>query len=135
MTTDKLYSKKFIIYKVIFAALLPLLTLLFSMLFDSDNAVIQLFATVFFMGLIYSAPYLLTLMVLRKEVAVGIGRLVFLDTVTLLFPIIISTVLCDAFFSVSGGQAQGFFSVIVIGVVVMLTLVFWSLYMLFRKKQ
>jgi hypothetical protein len=67
MTTDKLYSSKCLIIKAVYVVLLPLLTELAGMLIDADNALLFLFFSMFFLGLLYTVPYLLTIQGIRRE--------------------------------------------------------------------
>lgn len=137
MTIDRLYSKRYLLYKLTFVSLLPLLTELLATLFDAENAFVYLFVSIFLLGLAYTVPFLLTLKALRREAADSLGSIIIWDAAYLLFPAIISTVLCDAIFSMAGASSygQGFFSMIVIAVLFLITASFWLLFLLFRKKH
>lgn len=136
MTTDKLYSKKVLLGKAVYAVLLPVLTEFIAMLFDVQNALIYIFIAVFFLGLAYAVPFMLTLKALQREKTDTVRMFVWSDFAYLLFPIIISTVISDSVFTVFNGDTKGlgFFSIVVIGVTVIITLVFWCLYLLFNRK-
>lgn len=142
MTINKLYSKKNLIIKTIFVISLPLLTQLMAMLFDSQNAIVFLFVTMFFLGLFYAVPFMLTFKALRSDVldikaGESLKKIIFIDFFYLLFPTIISTVIFDVLFLMldNDSKGQGIFSILVISIVCLITLVFWLLYFLFRKKH
>lgn len=139
MTTNKLYSGKYLIIKVIYAVLLPFLTELAGMLFDAENALVFLFFSMFFMGLFYAVPFLMTLQGIRREEAdkKEIRKFILYDFAFLLFPVIIATVLAESIFAVfnSDSHGLGFFSVLSIVILTLITLAFWLAYFVFRKRQ
>ncbi|HBR30547.1 MAG: hypothetical protein PHD46_04420 [Eubacteriales bacterium] len=141
MTINKLYSKKILLYKLVYAVCLPFLTELIAMLFDYENPVIYLFSAMFMLGLLYTAPFALTLRALRrapinKKAGESLRKIIFNDLVYVLIPIILSTILCDVVFLIIYPETkyQGVFSALVISIVVLITLSFWLLYRLFMKK-
>jgi len=138
MTTDKLYSGKFLIYKAVYAVLLPVLAELAGMLFDAENGLVLLFYVMFFMGLLYAAPFMLALQGIRREQAdkKDIRRFMLCDGAFLLLPAIVSSVVSEAVFALFGGDARGlgFFSVLAICIFTLITLVFFFAYIVFKKK-
>ncbi|HAN21609.1 MAG: hypothetical protein A2Y15_05900 [Clostridiales bacterium GWF2_36_10] len=142
MTINKLYSKKILYKKTIYIILLPLIIELFAMLSDPQNAIIFLFVTMFFLGLFYALPFMLTLKVLCSDVlntksGENLKKLILYDLLYLLCPIIISTVLCDSIFLILDSESigQGIFSILTISIVLLITLIFWLLYFLFKKRH
>jgi hypothetical protein len=139
MTTNKLYSGKFLIIKAVFAVLLPALTELAGVLFDAENALVFLFFSMFFMGLFYAVPFMLTLLGIRREESdkKEVRRFILYDFAIMLFPVIISTVVTESVFAIFNSDAHGlgFFSVLSIVILTLITLAFWLTYIVFRKKQ
>lgn len=142
MTINKLYSKKLLVYKLIYIVLLPFLTELIAMLFNFENALVYLFSVLFSLGLFYSLPFIFTLKALRKEpldkkAGGTLGKIILWDILYLLIPVVISTILCDSIFLIldADSRGQGVFSALVISIVVLITLAFWLLYRLLQKRN
>lgn len=136
MTTDRFYNKRFLIYKAVYAVLLPTFTELFAMLFDTKNPLVYVFLVMFFMGLFYSVPFITSVNLIKKEKVVSIKKFVLLDFAYLLFPVIISVVVNDSVFSVMSSDTKGlgFFSVLAIPVLTFITLSLWTVYSIVKKK-
>lgn len=134
---DRLYLSKALILKAAYAAVLPLLTELVAMLFDPANAALFLFFVVFVLALAYTVPLLLSLRAILKEKADSLGKYMLLDGAFLLFPAIVSTVITETVFIIFDKPAylQGFFSLLVICTVTLISLVFWLLYTLLNKRH
>jgi len=136
MTTDRFYNKRFLIYKAVYAVLLPTFTELFAMLFDTKNPLVYVFLVMFFMGVFYSVPFITSVNLIKKEKVVSIKKFVLLDFAYLLFPVIISVVVNDSVFSVMSSDTKGlgFFSVLAIPVLTFITLSLWTVYSIVKKK-
>lgn len=137
MTINKLYSKKYLILKVVFACALPFVIELLAMLFDPSDAIMFFFLAMFTLGMIYAVPFVLTIRGLFRYRAKGakrlrVRKLMFMDFVTLLAPCTVATVFCDTIFAMTQNdqKGQGFFSIIVIGIIILLTLSFWLIYLI-----
>lgn len=108
------------------------------MLFNAENQLVFLFYVMFFMGLLYAVPFLLTLQGVRREVydKKEVRRFMLCDFAFLLFPAVVSSVITETVFAVfnSDTRGLGFFSVLAISIFILITLVFWLTYIVFRKK-
>lgn len=137
MTMNKLYSNKALIIKAFYSALIPLIYPISAAVIDIKHPFVYIILSAIPIACLYSIQFILNLSIMRKQSSKNIkmGKYLLLDIGVSLSPSIVSILMCDIITSYLNGviASAGFVTVIFISIFVILTLIFWGLYLIISK--
>ena len=134
---DKLYSRKAKVIKIIYCAFLPVLTVIISHICKIENGVMYLTACLIPSGCLYTVPFWMTVLKLKKIRAEKISPFVLTDLLTCAVPTVLSSVITEIISALVAGEKEGagIMTLAVIMLVIVISLLFWLLYYLFSRKN
>lgn len=132
---DKLYSKQSLILKAVICILLSPLYILLSSLLTIENGFLYIIISALPIGCIYTVPFWLSLINIRKYRMNRIGQYIVYDMVSCLFPGIIGILFTEIIYTVvnSTVEAAGVITLMFGMIFLLISGAFWLMYFLFSK--
>ncbi len=137
MIIEKIYSKSAIIIKVIFSLMLAPMYVLFSSLMNIEDGFMYIILSVVPIACLYTLPYWVSLVYIKKYQSKAIGTYVFFDSVSCLLPAFSGILITEIIITVVNGKtlADGITTLIFTSIFVIISLIFWLLYFIFGKMK
>lgn len=134
---DKLYSKQILIIKAVFCFLLSPLYSIFSYLIEVENAFLYVVLSLMPIACVYTIPFWVTLTFIKKYRVSKISKYAIIDLLSVTVPSFMGVLTSEVIYIISNGTSQldGFVTLMLSAVFVLIALVFWLLYYVFSYKQ
>ncbi len=134
---SKYYLKSALILKAIFCFLLAPIDLLIAGLLTVENNFMFVILSVLPVGCLYTVPFWLTLIELKKFRHNRVGPYILLDSGVCLVPAFFGALASDIFVTVANGRtnADGLTTIIFGVIFLLISLTFWLLYFVFSKRK
>ncbi|MBR5279015.1 MAG: hypothetical protein IKU23_07100 [Clostridia bacterium] len=130
-----IYSKKALIIKAIYAVIVTTIYLVVSFAIEIGNPFFYLVLCALPIACLYAVPFLINAAVLRKDNKKSIRKFILLDVITLLVPAVLGILLWDFIVSYTNNatNSAGFITAIFMIIFVVITLIFWCIYLIINK--
>lgn len=134
---DKLYSKQSLIIKAVCCFLLAPLYALLSSLIIVENSFIYILASVVPICSLFTVPFWLSLMFIKKYRVAKIVVFIAYDFAVCVLPAMFGVLFYEIIFSIINGKsvADGFVTLIFTAIFIIIAILFWFLYYLFSYKK
>ncbi|MBQ3229488.1 MAG: hypothetical protein IJB49_00570 [Clostridia bacterium] len=132
---DKLYSKTALAAKAIYCTLLAPLYLIISSLLTIEDGFLHIIATVIPIGCLFTVPFWISAVYLRKYRVSGIFRYVLFDVAFCLAPAVLSSLMVEIIYSlaIEITEVSGIVTLIFGIVYLCISFVFWFIYLILNK--